>query len=450
LPFGITARLGNIGPTNPIRSRRTLSTRAAVADAPPDGSAIRPGTFTSLRIRNFRLFAAGLFVSGTGSWVQRIAQDWLVLDLTGSATAVGVTTACQFLPTLAIGLFGGVIADRFPRRAVLLVTQASLGALATALSILTLTDVVSVWHVYLLALGLGTVAAFDNPCRQAFVNELVGPERIRNAIGLISSTFQLGALIGPLFSGVLIGAAGNGVAFAFNAATYGASISALLLVRASELRPRVGQMVNRVRLRDGLRYVATHPRVRWPVVLVGTFGVFIMSLPVTLAAFAATVLHSGAGGYGLLNSVVASGSLTGALLSARRVRRGRLRTLVGIAASLALATMLAAAPTGWAFLPLLMALGVATLLFLTTAQSMVQQTTPDGLRGRVLGVYTLVFIGSGAIGSPLVGLIAEHLGPRLGLLLAGAIPAAVTLFVARRLAHDGHLRLRVSISLVPR
>jgi MFS family permease len=427
-----------------------VSSRAAVADAPPDATTIRPGTFASLRVRNFRLFAAGLFVSGTGTWVQRIAQDWLVLDLTGSAVAVGVTTACQFLPTLLIGLYGGVVADRFPRRAILLTTQSTLGLLATALSVLTITGLISVWHVYLLALGLGSVAAFDNPCRQAFVNELVGPERIRNAIGLISSTLQLGALIGPLLSGVLIGAGGNGVAFAVNAATYGATITALLLVRPGELRRAVQRRTD-VRLRDGLGYVVANPRVRWPVLLVGTFGVFIMSLPVTLAAFADSVLHSGAGGYGLLNSLVACGSLIGALLSARRVRRGRLRTLVGIAAILAVATMLAAsAPTAWAFLPLLVALGVATLQFLTTAQSMVQQTTPDDLRGRVVGVYTLVFIGSGAIGSPLIGLIDEHVGPRVGLLLAGAIPATVTLLVARKLAHDGRLRLRVSITLVSR
>ena len=436
---------------------RTLRSRAAVADAADGEPQVRPDTFASLRIRNFRLYVGGLLVSSTGGWVQRIAQDWLVIDLTGSATAVGITTACQFLPTLAIGLLGGMIADRFPRRVVLLVTQSTLGALAAVLSALTLTDRVTVWHVYLLALGLGTVAAFDNPCRQAFVNEVVGPDRIRNAIGLVSSTFQLGALAGPLLAGALIGAAGNGIAFAVNAASYGGSITALLLVRAAELRHTRGnnRPAGRVRLRDGLRYVARTPRVRWTVVLVGTFGVFIMSLPVTLAAFADTVLDSGAGGYGLLNSIVAAGSLTGALLSARRVQHSRLRTLVSIAAGLCVATMLAAAaPTAWAFLPLLAALGVATLLFLTTAQSMVQQTSPDALRGRVLGVYLLVFIGSGALGSPLVGWIAEHLGPRTALLLAGAVPAAVTLLVARKLAHDGRLRLRVryevSISLVRR
>lgn len=408
----------------------------------------RAATFASLRIRNFRMYAAGLFVSATGSWVQRIAQDWLVLELTGSATAVGITTACQFLPTLVIGLFGGMLADRFPKRAVLLVTQAGLGLFAAALSVLTLTGRVEVWHVYALALGLGVVGAVDNPCRQAFVKDLVGTDGIRNAIGLLSSTFQLGALVGPLLAGVIIGAGGNGIAFAVNAATYLASITALILVRDDELRLADSNSGEPVRLRDGLRYVTAHPRVRWPVILVGTFGIFIMSLPVTLASFADVVLRSGAGGYGLLNSLVATGSLTGALLSARRVVRSRLRTLVGIAGLLAVTTMLAGlAPTAWAFLPLLAALGVATLLFLTTAQAMVQQTTSDLLRGRVLGVYTLVFIGSGALGSPLVGWLAEQLGPRTTLLLAGAIPAAVTLLVARKLAHDAHLRLHIHYEL---
>jgi MFS family permease len=435
-----------------------LRSRAVAADVPGGETPGRRDTFACLRIRNFRLFAGGLLVSATGGWAQRIAQDWLVLDLTGSATAVGVTTACQFVPTLAVGLLGGAVADRFPRRAVLLVTQTLFGALAAALAVLTLTDRVAAWHVYVFALGLGTVAGFDNPCRQAFTNELVGTDRIRNAIGLMSSTFQVGALVGPLLAGLLIGAAGNGVtgngvAFAFNAATYGVSVLALTMVRSAELhRGPAGRRTIRLGLRDGMRHVAGHPRVRWTVLLIGTYGTVIMSLPVTLAAFADRVLDYGAGGYGLLNAVVAAGSLTGALLSARHVRRGRLRTLVTVAGALAVAMMLAAvAPTVWVFLPLLTVVGVLTLLFLTTAQSMVQQMTPDSLRGRVMGIYTLVFIGSGAVGSPLVGWIAESLGPRTGLLLAGAIPAAVTLLVARKLASDGRLRLRVryefSISL---
>lgn len=433
-----------------------MSSRAVTADAATGTLAVRPDTFASLRIRNFRLFAAGLFVSGAGGWAQRIAQDWLVLDLTGSATAVGVTTTCQFLPTLVIGLFGGVIADRYPRRTVLLVTQLAFGTIAGLLAMLTFSGRATAWPVYALALALGIVTACANPCRQAFVNELVGPDRVRNGIALVSSTIQLGALLGPVLAGALIGVAGSAATFAFAAATYAVSVGTLLLVDSDDLRNGRGQPpVSGVRIRDGLRHVVRHPRVRWPLLLVGTFGMFILSLPVILVTFADSVLHSGAGGYGLLTSVVGAGALTGALLAARRVRRGRLRTLVATAAALAVATMLAGlAPNAWAFLPLLVALGVVNLLFMTAAQAMVQQTTPDALRGRVLGMFTLVFIGGGGLGAPLVGWIAEHAGPRGSLLVAGAVPAAVTLLVARKLANDGHLRLRVryqlSVSLVRR
>lgn len=421
------------------------------AAGPPEGPR-RPGwreTFTALQVRNFRLFVAGLFVSSTGGWVQRIAQDWLVLTLTGSATAVGVTTALQFLPTLLLGLFGGVIADRFPKRLTLLVTQSTMGTLAAVLATLALSGHVQVWHVYTLALILGLATAVDNPTRQSFVSEMVGRERVRNAISMVSSTFQLGGLIGPAVGGAMIGAVGTGWAFALNAATFAASISALLLMREHELprsSARSASQGMRLRdgLRDGLKYAAHEPAVRWALVLVGIFGMFTISLPVTLTAFADVVFHTGATGYGVLNSVVAVGSLAGALLSARRLRPARLRNLVGIAAVLAVTEMVAAlAPSLWTFLPLLCALGLATLMFLTAAQSMVQLTTPDGLRGRVAGIYNLVFIGGGAVGGPLVGWIDENYGGRIGLLLAGLLPAAATIVVAATLARSGRLRLVV-------
>ncbi|HEY0693186.1 MAG TPA: MFS transporter [Kribbella sp.] len=413
----------------------------------------RPGwrdTFSALQVRNFRLLVTGLFVSSTGGWVQRIAQDWLVLTITGSATAVGVTTALQFTPTLLLGLFGGVIADRFPKRRILLVTQATMGTLAAILATLALTGDVHVWQVYTLALILGLATAVDNPTRQSFVTELVGRQRLRNAISMVSSTFQLGGLIGPALGGAMIGAVGTGWAFALNAVTFFGSISALLMMRENEMpglsAARKASHGMRIRdgLRDGLKYAVHEPAVRWAVVLVGIFGMFTISLPVTLTAFADVVFQTGATGYGVLNSVVAVGSLAGALLSARRLRPTRLRNLVGIASILAVTEMVAAvAPSLWTFLPLLCALGMATLMFLTAAQSMVQLTTPDGLRGRVAGIYNLVFIGGGAIGGPLVGWIAEHYGARFSLLLAGLIPATATVAIAVKLARSGRLRLVV-------
>ncbi|GAB2661123.1 MFS transporter [Kribbella swartbergensis] len=413
----------------------------------------RPGfkdTFSALQVRNFRLLVSGLLVSSTGGWIQRIAQDWLVLTITGSATAVGITTALQFLPTLLLGLYGGVIADRFPKRKVLLVTQTMMGTGAAVLAVLAFTGQVQVWQVYALALFLGLATAVDNPTRQSFVTELVGKDRVRNAISMVSSTFQLGSLIGPALGGVLLGALGTGWAFALNAITFFASISALLMMRESEMpglqaarRASAGMRI-RDGLRDGVRYALDEPAVRWAIALVGIYGMFAISLPVTLTAFADRVFHTGATGYGVLNSVVAVGALAGALLSARRVRTPRLRNLVCIASLLAVTQILAAIqPSLWTFIPLLSAMGMATLMFLTAAQSMVQLTTPDGLRGRVSGIYNLVFIGGGAIGGPLVGFLAQNVGARSSLLLSGLIPAVATIAIALRLRRDGRLRLVV-------
>ncbi len=404
--------------------------------SPPEDQNPRTSTFSSLRTRNFRLFVSGQLVSYTGAWVQRIAQDWLVLSITGSTTAVGITTALQFLPTLLFGLIGGAIADRYPKRRVLLAAQVGMSAMAAALAVLTLSNQVQVWHVFLIAFGLGTVTSVENPTRQSFVNEMVGPDQLRNAISINASVFQLGALIGPAISGVMINAVGSGYAFTINALSYTASTTALLMMRESDLHSPPTAAAHSSRLRDGLHYVAGRGHVLWPTVLVGAFGMFTINLPVTLAAYAKTVFHSGAGGYGLLSSVVAIGSLGGALISARQART-RLRTLVTIAGALAGIQMLTAlAPSEWTFCVALIALGAASLLFITSANSSVQLAADDSIRGRVMGVYLLVFIGSGAIGGPLLGMIDEQFGPRTGLLVGGAVPALATALVALKLARD--------------
>lgn len=447
-----TRATGSVHPVPDFHTHRP-ATAPAARSGELSPSQRRPGfrdTFSALQVRNFRLLVSGLLVSSTGGWVQRIAQDWLVLTLTGSATAVGITTALQFLPTLLLGLYGGVIADRFPKRKVLLVTQATMGTGAAILAVLAFSGQVEVWQVYMMALFLGLATAVDNPTRQSFVTELVGRDRVRNAISMVSSTFQLGSLIGPALGGLLLGTIGTGWSFAINAVTFFGSISALLMMRESEMpglhaarRAGAGLRI-RDGLRDGLRYAMHEPAVRWAIALVGIYGMFTISLPVTLTAFADRVFHTGASGYGMLNSVVAVGALTGALLSARRVRPSRLRNLVGIASLLTITQVLAAVqPTLWTFIPMLAATGMAVLMFLTAAQSMVQLTTPDGLRGRVSGIYNLVFIGGGAIGGPLVGAIAQHWGARTSLLLAGLIPAVATVAIAFRLRRDGRFRVVV-------
>lgn len=400
-------------------------------------------TFASLRTRNYRLFAAGQLISNTGAWVQRIAQDWLVLTITGSTTAVGVTTALQFLPTLLFGLHGGLIADRYNKRTVLRATQVGMSAMAAALAALTLTHRVQSWHVYLIAFVLGIVTAVDNPTRQSFVNEMVGPDQLRNAISLNASVFQLGALIGPAISGYLINAVGPGYSFAINAVSYLAPFVGLSMISEAELHRTGTTADSHRRMRDGLRYVTSRPDVLWPTVLVGIFGLFTINLPVTLAAYAKSEFHSGPSGYGLLSSAVALGSVAGALISARRTRT-RLRGLTGLAAGLCVTTALAAlAASQTLYTLVLVGVGCLTLLFLTSANSTVQLAAGDAIRGRVMGVYLLVFIGSGAVGGPLLGAVDQRFSPRVGMLLAGVIPAVATLAVAWKLARDAQLRLAV-------
>ncbi len=419
-------------------------------------------TFPSLANRNFRLLLSGLLISGTGGWIQRIAQDWLVLTLTDSPTAVGITTACQFLPTLALGLHGGLLADRFPKRAILLATQVSMSVTAAVLALLTLSGRIEVWHVFLLAGVLGVVTAVDNPVRQSFVSEVVEGPQLPNAISLVSCTFQIGAMAGPVIGGLLMSSVGAGYAFAVNAVTFAAPVTALLLMRGTQrARSAPARRIHVTDapateaidgadtagttspgIREGLHYALRTPTVLWPVVMVGAFGFFTISLPVTLAAFAKDEFHSGASGLGLLNGVVAVGALAGALTTARRSKPLRLRT-VGLAAwALACAMLLAAAaPNQVSFTLLLVLVGAANLGFLTSAQSLVQLATADHLRGRIVGLYMLVFIGSGALGGPVVGLLAEHFGPRTGLLVSGVVPAVVTILVCRHLAQAASLRI---------
>jgi MFS family permease len=378
------------------------------------------------------MFLAGQLFSTTGAWVQRIAQDWLVLSLTGDATAVGVTTALQFLPTLLFGLAGGWMADRWPKRRVLLTTQTTMAFTAATLACLTLTHHVTVWHIDVIAFVLGTAVAVDQPTRQSFVNEMVPSKHLRNAICLNASVFQFGALAGPAISGALIENVGPGYCFAVNALSYAAPVVALLLIRTSAAREPGAGGVDR-RIREGLRHVARNNDISAAVLLMGAFGLFTTNLPVTLAAYAKSGLHLGAGGYGLLSTTTAVGALLGALISAQRSRTTP-RALFGTAGSLAALYALASAVTGeQALCVVLVPIGAATVLMSTSANALVQLATASPVRGRVMGVYVLVFIGSGAIGGPLVGGIDQRLGPRAGLLAAGVVPAVAVVLV--RLGH---------------
>ena len=393
-------------------------------------------TFSSLRSRNFRIYLTGQLISNIGGWTQRIAQDWLVLTLTGSATAVGVTTALQFLPTIALGPLGGLVADRHGKRRILFVTQSVMGACAAVLAVLVLTGSIQVWQIYLVATILGVAAAVDNPTRQSFANDLVGPALLRNAISLNSAVFQLGALIGPAVSGVLIGAVGIGSAFAVNALSFVAALTALAMVRPAGLLATGPAPARPGQVRAAAQYLLSRPDMLYPAVLAGVFTFFTMSFPVTLASFSSSVFHTGPSGFALLTSLLAAGSVVGSLLSARH-GNFRLRGLVALACGLAGVQVVAAfAPDVVSLGVVLVGLGLCAVLFGVSANATVQLAADDHVRGRVLGLYLMVVLGCGCVGGPAVGFIDEHLGPRTGLLIGGLAPGLVTVAVGLLLARS--------------
>ncbi|WP_051264674.1 MFS transporter [Nakamurella lactea] len=417
-------------------TRSTAGPRASAAD--------RPATFSSLRTRNFRIFLSGQLISNVGGWAQRIAQDWLVLTLTKSPTAVGVIVALQLLPSILFGPVGGLVADRFPKRTVLVCTQIVMGSCAGVLAVLTLTGTVEVWHIFAVAVVLGIAIAIDNPTRQAFVNEMVGPRLLRNAISLNSAAFQLGALVGPAVAGALISTIGIGAAFALNAMSFTVVLVALLRIRSSELQV-TGAAVTAATTDDQPVSTAVElfgrPEMRWPTVLVAVFSIFTVSFPVTMAAFANGVFEVGAGGFALLTCALAVGSLIGSLSAARRVEL-RLRGLVGLAAGLAATQLVAAAAPGMAaFAVSLVAVGFCSVVFGVSANAGVQLAARDHNRGRIMGLYLLVVVGAGCVGGPLVGAINENLGPRYALLFGAIVPGLVTLVVGLRLARTAGIEV---------
>lgn len=420
--------------------------------APPTGPmpalSARPPwreTFISLRVTNYRRFAASNLVANTAVWMQRIAMDWLVLQLSGSVAAVGITVFMQFAPMLIFGLWGGVIADRYSKQRLLVCTQSAAAALAALLAILTLSGAVEVWHVYAISFALGLVTVVDNPARQVFVNELVGPAYLRNAISLNSSIFQLGGLIGPAIGGILITAVGGGWSFAINSVACLAVVGSLLSLRRSELHQSPAAPRGKGQLTEGMRYVRRKPVIFWTVVMVAVLAVFAFNMPVFLAAYANDVYDVGAQGYGMFNALVAAGALAGALASTRRTSI-RLSMVVGTAAALGIVQALAGfAPGEIAFSVLLVCIGVGNLLFITAANSLVQMSSNVQIRGRVISLYILVLLGGQALGGPLMGWIVEALGPHVAMAVSGLVPAAAAVVVALMIARHASLRLRFGL-----
>ncbi|MEX2289795.1 MAG: MFS transporter [Mycobacteriales bacterium] len=405
------------------------------------------GTFRSLRVRNYRLFAAGQVVSLSGTWAQRVAQSWLVLELSGnSGVALGIATALQFLPVLLFGLYGGVLADRYDKRMLLIGAQAAMGGLALVLAVLDLSGIVQLWQVYALAFGLGLASVVDTPVRQAFVSEMVGSDDLPNAVSLNSATFNSARIIGPAVAGLAIAAVGTGWVFAANALSYVAVLLGLRAIRTAELYPSQRLTRAKGQLREGLSYVRSRPDLLVPMVLVFLVGTFGLNFEITLALVVKGVFQLDAGAYGLLSACFAAGSLLGALVSARRRGPPRQRTLFAGAGALGLLVVaVGLAPTYPSMALLLVPTGTVALVFTTSANAIVQLGTAPQVRGRVMALYILVFVGGKPIGGPLVGAVAEAFGPRTSIVAGGIVTAlsgvvaAVVMTRVRSLRLEPHL-----------
>ncbi|WP_323960306.1 MFS transporter [Arthrobacter sp. JZ12] len=420
------------------------------------------GMFRSLHVHNYRLWFIGALISNIGTWMQRTAQDWLVYDILTdqNAAAMGVVMALQLGPQLFIAPLAGLIADSVDRRRLLIATQSVMAALGLGLGLLVVFGLAELWHVYAFALALGVVSAIDAPARQAFASELVRDEFLPNAVALNSASFNGARMIGPAVAGLLTAAVGPGWVFLINAVTFGAMISVLGVLRRSELRILERSAPGRGRIRAGFSYVRGRPdlmMVMFAVFVVGTFG---LNFAVYIAAMARTEFNTGAGIFGTLSSIMAVGSVTGALLSARR-ERPRLRFVFGAAGAFGAVCILAAlAPSVWLFGLALVPVGLFALTLMTSANAYVQTTTAQEMRGRVMALYFAIFLGGTPIGAPIVGWVTNAYGPRWGLAVAAAsgLVAAVaglawiwrSHHVTLRLERSAPRRLRLTLAATAR
>jgi MFS family permease len=412
-------------------------------------------TFRALLIRNYRLFATGSLVSNVGTWMQRVAQDWLVLVLTDSPAALGITTGLQFLPILLFSPYAGVVGDLFPKRRVIAVTQTGMALTAGLLGVLAVTGAVQPWHVYVLAFLFGTGTAFDGPNRQAFVSEMVGPDYVSNAVGLNSASFNLARTVGPGVAGLLIawfgsGAFATGWVILLNAVSYVAVLAALLRMRPDELHTPEPVARAKGMVRDGLRYVRSRSDVMLILAIVFCAGTFGLNFQLTTAIMATQVYDKGAGEYGLLGSVMAVGSLFGALLAARRTRI-RQRLVIGAAIVFGLVEMGAGMmPTYLLFMVVLPLCGLSALTMITAANSYVQLAVDPQMRGRVMALYMAIFMGGTPLGAPILGWVAEAFGGRWTLIGGGALTIIGTLLATLFFTRRNGLVMRASFAPMPR
>ncbi|WP_243058913.1 MFS transporter [Nocardioides sp. SR21] len=385
-------------------------------------------TFRALSNPNYRLYAAGALVSNTGTWMQRVAQDWLVLHVPGSqgGTSVGITTGLQFLPILLLSPYAGLIADRFPKRALLQVTQVMMALPALLLGVLAVTGQAEVWHVYVLAFVFGIGTAFDGPARQSFVSEIVTKDELTNAVGLNSASFNAARIVGPAIAGLLIGLFGGGAeatgyVIVLNAVSYIGPVLVLRRMNPDLLRTPTPAARGKGMIREGVRYVRGRPDLMLILAIVFCAGTFGMNFQMTSALMATDVFHRGAAAYGLLGTFLAVGSLTGALLAARRPMVP-LRLVVGAAMVFgALEVVAGLLPTYTLFALWMPLIGLSSLTMVTAANTLMQVSTDAALRGRVMALYMMIFMGGTPIGAPVIGWIGETFGARWTLVLGGLL-----------------------------
>jgi MFS family permease len=416
-------------------------------------------TFSSLSIRNYRIYATGAFVSNIGTWMGRVAQDWLVLtELTRhSSTALGIVTGLQFLPFLLLAPWAGMIADRYPKRVILAITQTALALSSLVLGLLAITGTAQLWMVYGVALFTGLATAVDNPARQTFVSELVARDRLANAVSLNSASFNAGRLIGPGVAGLTIAAFGTGWTLLLNTATFVAVLVALATIRTSDLLPAPVLGRRRGAITEGVRYVRTRPDILLVMALVFVLGTFGMNFQITTALMATQVFGKGPQEYGLLGSIMAIGSLSAALLSARRARP-RLRILLIAMLGFTVSSGLAAlAPTYALFALALVPVGLSALTALTTANAMVQLSVDPAMRGRVMALYMAIFMGGTPLGAPVIGWIGQVWGARwtigIGTVAVGLMLIGTAFWMTRRenvqVSYESRRRPRIKIRTVP-
>ena len=402
------------------------------------------GAFRSLRVRNYRVWAGGALVSNIGAWMQRTAQDWLVLtQLThNNATAMGVVMGLQFAPQVLLLPLTGFAADHLDRRKLIFATQTAMGLLALGLGLLTVTGLVRLWHVYVFAGLLGCVTAFDSPARQTFVSELVGETHLSNAVALNSTSFNLARLVGPAIAGGAIAAVGTGWVFLINAASFGAVLASLSLLRGHQLHLSERAVRGRGGLAQGVRYIWARPDLKALMLMLFLIGAFGINFPIYISTMSVRVFHAGAGQFGLLTSMMAVGSVAGAFMSARRDKPSITLLVVG-AAAFGLAFSLAAVmPTYWLFGLALMGIGISNQTLTTTTTAVVQLSTAPAMRGRVMAILLAIALGGTPIGAPFVGWIADRFGPRWALAVGAASGFGAALVALRYLVRRRGLKVR--------